>query len=197
MRNQRIAHRFRLSISMIVLVCLAVGSFWLLQLMDRASEDMQADLRKNEPDYIVEHFSFVRMTKSGQPSYIISGDKLTHRPVDDSSDIELPIVRSLAADKPPMDMHAKTARVDQGNSRVNLRGDVEIDRKGTEQGQPMHMSTQALTIFPDEDRMETDQPVKLKLGNATGNANGMRANNATRQIQLTGRGTLEFPPPAR
>jgi lipopolysaccharide export system protein LptC len=36
------------------------------------------------------------MNKEGKPAYIISGDKLTHRPVDDSSVIDKPFVHGLA-----------------------------------------------------------------------------------------------------
>jgi lipopolysaccharide export system protein LptC len=197
MRNQRTAHRFRLSIGMLLALFAAVGSFWILELLNRAGEEMQADMRMNEPDYIVERFSFVRLNKEGKPSYIISGDKLTHRPIDDSSEIDKPIVRSLAQDQPPMDIRSKTARVDDVNSRVTLREDVRIDRAAGQSNKELHLETDKLVIYPDEDRMETDQPVRMKSGETTAQASGMRANNASRQLELAGRGTLVFPPKAR
>ncbi|MYN02785.1 LPS export ABC transporter periplasmic protein LptC [Pseudoduganella sp. DS3] len=197
MRNQRMAHRFRLSIGMILVLLAALGSFYLLELMNRADEDIQADLKANEPDYIIEKFSFVRMTKEGKPSYIIAGDKLTHRPIDDSSEIDKPRVRSLSGDTPPMDILANTARVDEANSRVTLNGQVKIDRAAAPNVQALHLATEKLVIFPDEDRMETDQPVKMKLGDSTATANSMRANNATRQMRLEGNGTLMLPPRAQ
>ena len=197
MRNQRTAHRFRLSLGMLLALFAAVGSFWILELLNRAGEEMQADMRMNEPDYIVERFSFVRLNKVGKPSYIISGDKLTHRPIDDSSEIDKPIVRSLAEDKPPMDIRSKTARVDDVNSRVTLRDEVRIDRAAGQANKELHLETDKLVIYPDEDRMETDQPVRMKSGETTAQASGMRANNASRQLELSGRGTLVFPPKAR
>lgn len=197
MRNQRIAHRFRLSIGIILVLVAALGSFYLLELMNRADEDMQADLKANEPDYIIEKFSFVRMSKEGKPSYIIAGDKLTHRPIDDSSEIDKPRVRSLSGETPPMDILAHTARVDEANSRVTLNGQVTIDRAAAPNAQALHLATEKLVIFPDEDRMETDQQVKMKLGESIATANSMRANNATRQIHLEGNGTLLLPPRAK
>ncbi|XLZ68151.1 LPS export ABC transporter periplasmic protein LptC [Massilia sp. SR12] len=197
MRNQRMAHRFRLSLGMILVLVAALGSFYLLELMNRADEDIQADLKANEPDYIIEKFSFVRMSKEGKPSYIIAGDKLTHRPIDDSSDIDQPRVRSLSGETPPMDIQAKTARVDDANSRVTLNGQVTINRAAAPNAQSLHLATEKLVIFPDEDRMETDQPVKMKLGDSTASANSMRANNATRQMHLEGNGTLMLPPRAQ
>ena len=194
MRNQRTAHRYRLSVGLVLGLFGAFGSFWLVEMMNRSGDEMQAGIKVNEPDYIVENFSFVRMTKTGQPSYIISGDKLTHRPLDDSSDIVKPVVRSLSGEREPMDIHAERARVDQDNTRVTLMENVRIDRAASATSQEMHLATQALTIFPEEDRMETNQPVRLQLGNATATGTAMRANNATRQLQLAGRGTIVYPP---
>jgi lipopolysaccharide export system protein LptC len=196
MRNQRTAHRYRLSIGMMLALLGALGSFWLVELMTRAGEEMEAGIKVDEPDYIVEHFSFVRMTKTGQPSYIISGDKLTHRPSDDSSDIVKPVVRSLSGDKPPMDIRAEHARVDQDNSRVTLTKNVNIHRAAAPDVRDMTLVTEQLTIYPDEDRMETDLPVRMQSGGATATGVGMKANNATRQLEL-GRGTIVYPPRPR
>ena len=196
MRNQRTAHRYRLSICMMLALFGALGSFWLVQMMDRAAGEMEAGIKVDEPDYIVERFSFVRMTKTGQPSYIISGDTLTHRPSDDSSEIEKPVVRSLSGDKPPMDIRAERARVDQDNARVTLTKNVNIHRAAAPNARDMTLTTEKLTIYPDEDRMETDQPVRMQSGGATATGVGMQANNATRQLQL-GRGTIVYPPRAR
>eukprot|EP01034_Spumella_vulgaris_P044904 gene44904-55887_t len=211
--RKRTAHRWRLSITLAILVFVAFGTFWLLQLLNRGAEDMLADKRLNEPDYIIEQFSVVRMTKEGKPSYIVSGDKLVHRPIDDASEIDKPMVRNLSSTHPPMNMTAERARVDENNTRVQLKGNVKIDRAWTRttrvqlkgnvkidraaQGKSpaMQMTTQALTVYPDEDRMETDQPVQIVQGGATATGAGMKANNATRQVSLNGRGRIVYPPP--
>jgi lipopolysaccharide export system protein LptC len=197
MRNQRIAHRFRVSIALMLAMLFAVGSFWLLEVMNRSGEDLQADKRLNEPDQIIERFSLVRMTKDGKPSYIISGGKLTHRPVDDSSEIEKPVVRSLSGENPPMDIHAKTARIDDDNSRVVLSGDVQIDRAASGTSQQFRLRTTELTIFPNEDRMETDKPVSMVSGGATLSGTGLKVNNATSQVEVAQRLRITYPPPQR
>ncbi|MQA41453.1 LPS export ABC transporter periplasmic protein LptC [Rugamonas aquatica] len=192
--RKRTAHRWQLTIIMVVGVFVAVGSFWLVQVVNQAGQEAQEDQHRNEPDYIIDRFSLVRMNKAGQPAYIISGDKLTHRPIDDSSDIDKPYVHSLSGDQPPMNMHADTAHVDQGNTRVKLSGNVDVVRPATPQAQALHMTTPTLTVYPDEERMETASPVALEVGKATATGIGMKANNATRQVQLGGRGQLVMPP---
>jgi lipopolysaccharide export system protein LptC len=192
--RKRTAHRWRLSMTLVIGVFFAFGTFWLVQLMNRGEEDMLADKRLNEPDYIIEQFSVVRMAKDGKPSYIVSGDKLVHRPIDDASEIDKPVVRNLSSAHPPMDMKADHARVDENNSRVQLKGNVQIDRAAQDKGQAMQMTTQALTVYPDEDRMETNQAVQIVQGGATATGAGMKANNATRQVVLQGRGRIVYPP---
>jgi len=195
--RKRTAHRWQLTLIMVVGVFVAAGSFWLVQLVNQAGDEAQADMFRNEPDYIIDRFSMVRMNEKGQPSYIISGDKLTHHPVDDSSDIAKPVVHALASpERPPMHINSDTAHVDQGNTRVRLDGNVDVLRPATAKTQAMRMKTSTLTVFPDEERMETVAPVDLQLGGTNSTGTGMRFNNATRQVQLGGRGTITMPPRA-
>lgn len=194
--RKRTAHRWQLTLTMLIGVFVAVGSFWLVQVVNQSGQEQQADQFANEPDYIIDRFSLVRMTKEGKPAYIISGDKLTHRPVDDASDIDKPFINSLSGQQPPMTIHADTARVDQGNTRVKLNSNVDVVRPATPQAEAMRLQTSTLTVFPDEERMETEAPVRMKLGNSTSSGVGMKTNNATRQLQLGGRGTITIPPKA-
>ncbi|KQW87958.1 LPS export ABC transporter periplasmic protein LptC [Massilia sp. Root418] len=192
--RKRTAHRWRLTLTLVFGVLFACGTFWLVQLLNRGEEDMLADKRLNEPDYIIDQFSVVRMTKDGKPSYIVAGDKLVHRPIDDASEIDKPMMRNLSSTQPPMNITAEHARVDESNTRVQLKGNVKIDRAAQGKSAAMQMTTQALTVYPDEDRMETDQPVQIVQGGATATGTGMKANNATRMVHLQGRGAIVFPP---
>lgn len=196
--RKRTAHRWQLTLIMMVGIFVALGSFWLVQVVNQAGDSEQADRFRNEPDYIIDRFSLVRMSKTGQPAYIVSGDKLTHHPADDSSDVIKPFVHGLSAsgDLPSVNIHAETAHIDQGNTRVRLDGNVDVLRPATPKAQAMRMNTTTLTVFPDEERMETAAPVDLHLGASTAKGTGMQFNNATRQVQLGGRGTITMPPRA-
>ena len=182
---------------MMVGALFALGSFWLVQVINRGELGVQGEGLKTEPDYIVEKFSFVRMTLDGQPRYIISGDKLTHRPSDDSLDVDLPVVQNLGSAKPPMTMHAKSAHIDQAENVVDLMGDVDIRRPPLGNVQSMTLKTDALTVFTDEDRMETKKPFELVVGSTTVAGVGMKANNATGQLDVQSKMQLNFPPRVR
>jgi lipopolysaccharide export system protein LptC len=196
MHKARTAHRWRLAATLLIGTFLAFGSFWLLQVMNRSDSDIGAAADLKEPDYIVEKFSFVRMSPEGKPRYLFYGAKLTHIPLDDASDVVQPIMQNMTPGQAPMTMNAKRARIYHGENKVDLLGQVDIQRPPSADSQGLRIKTEALTVFPDEERMQSDQKVLVTLGAATITGNGMRANNASRQLDFTGRGKIIYPPKA-
>jgi lipopolysaccharide export system protein LptC len=194
--HKRTAHRWRLSVILMAGVAFAVGSFWLLTVMQGGEADMHAAMTRNEPDYIVEKFSFVRMTENGAPHYIFSGSKLTHRPVDDASDVEAPQLQAMNPGQPVMTISAKQARIAHADNVVQLRDSVALERPSAPGVQFMSLKTESLTVFPDEDRMETDKAVDMVFDSSTMHGVGMQANNATRQLHFKSQGQLIVPPKA-
>jgi lipopolysaccharide export system protein LptC len=191
--NKRTAHRWRLLFLMLGGVFCALGSFWLVQVMQGQDDAHNVNVG-NDPDYIVENFSFVRMSETGRPRYVISGNRLAHRPVDNTSEIDKPVVQALSTDHPHMTMTSDRAHVSQDQNQIDLSGNVDIRRPAAPNAQPLHITTEALTLLPDEDIARTAKPIRMTMGSATVDAVGMVANNATQQIQLGGRGRATYPP---
>ena len=67
---KRTAHRWRLLALMLFAVFCAFGSFWLVQVM-QGEENGPGFNAGNEPDYIVDNFSWVRMSEAGKPRYVM------------------------------------------------------------------------------------------------------------------------------
>ncbi|MES2316570.1 MAG: LPS export ABC transporter periplasmic protein LptC [Pseudomonadota bacterium] len=195
-KQQRTAHRWRLLIGITAGIFLAAGSFWLVHLMQRSDQDLSAAANQSEPDYIVEKFSFVRMTPEGRPRYLFYGAKLSHRPLDDSSEVVQPIMQSMTPGEPSMTINAQRARIAHAENVVTLLGKVDINRPASPTAQALRLKTEALTVFPDEERMQSDVPVQMVMGAATVTGAGMRANNASRQLDMVGRGKIIYPPKA-
>ncbi|SFD00197.1 LPS export ABC transporter periplasmic protein LptC [Massilia yuzhufengensis] len=194
---KRTAHRWRLLAIMMIGVFCAFGSFWLVQVMQ--DDDSGAGLGGplDEPDYIVENFSFVRMTEEGKPNYVVSGKRLTHRPLGDVSEVEQPVVQGMTPGRPRMTIVAKQGRVYHEEHRVDLLGNVDIQRPATPTSEALRVRTQALTVLPDEEIMKTDKPIEMQLGAATVQGTGMVANNATQKLHLASRGQIVYPPRPR
>lgn len=194
---KRTAHRWRLLGVMIIGVFLAFGSFWLLQVMERDDGDARLGGPMNEPDYIVENFSFVRMTEEGKPSYVVSGKRLAHQQQGDVSEVEQPVVQGLTPGRPRTTVVANRGRIYHQEHRVDLLGNVDIQRPATPTSEALRVRTQALTVLPDEEIMKTDKPIEMQLGAATIRGTGMVANNATQKLHLASRGQIVYPPRAR
>lgn len=191
--NKRTAHRWPLISLMLGGVFLALGSFWLVHVM-QDQDERNADVKSSEPDYIVENFSYVRMSPTGQPRYVISGAKLSHRPDVDVSDIDKPVMRSMTPDRPSMTVTSKTAQVHHLQNQVDMLGDVEVVRPASATTQALHISSQALTALPDDEIVKTDQPVDILLGTSRLKGVGMQANNATQTLHVASRGQLVSQP---
>jgi lipopolysaccharide export system protein LptC len=198
MNSARSASRFRLAVIMALGAMLALGSFWVLEVMRKGVNDSLPDLPRTEPDYYVEKFNFVRMSETGQAQYNISGMRLTHNPVDDTAAIKLPVVNSLSKERPPMTSVAERALVDRDNSKIHMYDNVNIDRPATADTEYFHLKSEYLLILPDDDVMQTDKPVEITLGTSKLTGTGMVANNATRQLRLSSNvhATYQPPPPA-
>jgi len=124
MTSKRTADRFRLLVLIALATALALGSFWLFDVMRRSIDDTLPAIVRTEPDYTVEKFSLVRLSKTGQARYNILGTKLTHFPQTDSYEIEQPLLKNFGAERPPLTLRAKRAVADPGSSKIQLYDDV-------------------------------------------------------------------------
>jgi lipopolysaccharide export system protein LptC len=194
--NKRTAHRWKLLLVMLAGGFCALGSFWLLQVMRGQDDSARSPARSSEPDYIVDNFSFVRMSEAGQPRYVVSGARLTHRPIDDISEIDQPVVQSMTIQHPRMTMHANHARVLHGQDQVELAGNVDVQRPAAGSTRAMRIRSEALTVLTDEEIIKTDRPVAMELGGAIVHGTGMVANNATQRVHLASKGEIIYPPHA-
>lgn len=194
---KRTAHRWRLLTIMMIATFLAFGSFWLVQVMENGDSDPRLGGPTAEPDYIVENFSFVRMTEEGKPSYVVSGKRLAHTPLGDVSQVEAPVMQGMTPGRPRMTIVAKNAEIFHEEHRVELLGNVDIQRPATPTSEALRVQTQALTVLPDEEILKTTLPIEMQLGASTVRGTGMVANNATQKLHLASRGQIVYPPRAR
>jgi lipopolysaccharide export system protein LptC len=175
-------------------VVLALGSFWLLEIMRKSGKDSNPAAARIDPDYFVENFNFVRLSATGEAQYNISGKRMVHNPADDTHTVELPVINSLSRERPPMTARAERALIEPDGSKVHMYDQVRIDRPKTPTSNLFHMESDYLLVLPNEDVMRTDKPVRMTLGESQLNGTGMVANNATGQVQLASRVQASLPP---
>lgn len=190
-------NRVRLAVIIGFLSLLALGSFWVLEIMRRGKDVTAPAAPRVEADYYVEKFVFARMSTTGQPRYDMAGAKLTHLPQNDTYDIQLPVMNSRSDPKAPMTMRAERAVVEHRSNKIHMHQNVQIDRPASPNAEHFHLDTEYLLMLPDEDVMRTDKEVTLKLGATRLNGVGMLINNATRQFHLSHQVRGFYPPVSR
>ena len=189
--------RIRFFMTLAPLVVLALASFWLYEVMRRATDTAVPNPERSEPDFYVEDFSYVKLSKQGAAQYHFAGERLTHNPQDDSYDIVNPVVSNISNAEAPMTIRAKRARVSSDNSQVHLYDNVRMDRPATPTAKPIHIRTEYMLVLPDDDVMKTDKPVEITTDRAKLRGTGMFANNATREFNLTSNVHGTYQPPQR
>jgi len=196
MNAPRSVWRFRILTILALMIALALGSFWLLEVMRRAINDVTPKAARTEPDFYVENFNYVKLSPSGQTQYHISGTRLTHNPQDDSYDIQHPVVSNIRPERTPMTMRSERAHVNSDNSEVRMYDNVHIDRPASAQSGHLHITSDYMLLLPDDEIMKTDKAVVITLDLSRLTGIGMFANNATREFSLASNvhGTYQAPP---
>jgi lipopolysaccharide export system protein LptC len=196
------ADRFRTWLAVILVAVLVLASFWILELLRR--NDIDGNSRssaRSEPDYYVEKFSFIRLPNNGQVNYHITGEKLSHHPLNDDFEIQQPRINSFDADKVPLNIRAERAVVEQKNmqitparenDQIHLQGNVQVERPDTASSKYMRLQSEYLLLLPNENKMKTEQAVSLFTNSAEIHAIGMIADNETQQIQLLSKVRASF-----
>ena len=196
LRSRRSAHRYRLLLLLGIAVALALGSFWLLQIIQKTATDDPQASRSNEPDYYVEKFNFVRMSKTGEARYTVTGARMIHRPVDDTYEITLPVIHSLSQERPPLTVRSERALAVPDNSKIHMIDKVEADRPASATSDHFHLKSDYVLVLPDDDVLQTDRAVDMTLGSAHMTGVGMYVNNATHEFRMAQRVHGTYPPRA-
>jgi len=168
---------------LILLAMLAALTFWL----DRK---VQAPVRlpdgstRHDPDFIVEGFNAMKMNPDGTRRYALSAKRMLHYPDDNSTQLELPRLVYFDYQRAPVSVRSDTAEVTHGGDNVYFRGDVQVLRSAYGANPELGVFTSYLHVMPDEDKAQTDKPVRMVEGNSTASSVGLEFDNRTRQVKL-------------
>lgn len=194
MKTAGATYRLRLIVMIALGFAVTLGSFWALEVMRKSAADNAPDVARSAPDFYVDDFKFIQLAKNGALHYKMSGAQLTHEPLHDTYQVAQPVIISLSPTRAPMTVRAESAMIEDDNSKVHLHKNVKIDRPASGRSQSLHLETEYLLLLPDEDVMQSDQPVKMLLGQSMLSGNGMFINNATRELRVSGNVRGSFPP---
>lgn len=185
MKALRPANTIRIVLLIAFSAALALGSFWLVEVMRRQTDETLPTKQRSDPDFYAEKFNFVRMGKDGVPRYNLTGTEMKHYPLDNSYQIQKPVMYSFSKGREPMVSRSERALIENNNTEVHMYDNVVIDRPPAAGSQHFQLKTSYLLILPDDEIMKTPKHVDIKVGLSTLNGSGMFANNATGEFNLS------------
>lgn len=182
--NPRAFDRLAATLSILLLVVLAGGSYYLAEWAKRPSTVRPIDRTVHEMDAYVERFSFTRIDATGLPVYRLQAERAEHFPDDGS--VELQALRgvSLQTDRPTMTISAEQGRADSEIKRIDLHGNVTVHRAAQDQSPAWLIETDAAELFTDTQIARTDRPVRVTQGESSLTGVGMELNNAKRTLDV-------------
>ncbi len=180
-------------IAKILLPILAITSIWLLSGEEEKKQTTIENEYTRTSDYSMTDFILTMMDDSGTPSRVIEGDKLSHYPDDDSTEILFAIARVIDQRKDTWIMSANKGKTQGKGEQIILTGNVIITRQDNNE---IELRTEKLTIDTLQNTAYTDLAVSIISPYGNTNAVGLHAALADKMINLHSRvrGHYNAPP---
>lgn len=145
-------------------------------------------------DFYADNVALTDFDAQGKPNLRLFAAQVTHYDATDDADLLRPRVVSLQPDRPRLRLVSDTAHTVNDFQTVDMRGHVVATRAGSARRPPLRMQTEDLLVIPDEDRMQTNDPVTIDSGSSQMHAVGMDYDDITDRMALHSEVTGRFPP---
>jgi lipopolysaccharide export system protein LptC len=186
-RLRRTLDRLTIYLPLFLFAVLALGSWWLVRSVPELIPPGIDPQLRQDPDFRLDQFTVKSFDASGRLTREISGQSATHFPATQS--LHINGVRILVENELGTRM---TAQAKKGISRepeqqVTLSGEVMAVRQADQQSPRVEMRGEALTAWLEEERLVSDQPVRITRGTDVFSAQTMNFDTRSGQYELQGR----------
>lgn len=189
--------RFLLSLPLVVMAALALGTYWLVRTTPSAATPMAAGPVRHEPDYFMERFSIRTFDATGRIRTEVLGEKARHYPDTKWLEIDRIQIRSFDAQGRMTLATANRGMTTEDSSEVQLLGNAVVVREAvtgkTASAAPrMEYRGEFLHAFMNTEKIKSHLPVELMRGEDRFTAQSLDFDNIGQVLQLRGRvrGTL-------
>ena len=166
-------------VTVVVVGIVTLFSWWLLS----TEQEKQYSVPKQDQfiDAFIKNFTLISTNESGQAAYTLKAERLEHYNDKNTSQITNPTI-----DIPQADSHwhirADFGEIDDKQSFIQLHDNVIMKQIGSNEA--FEIKTSHMTINTNSQIIESNQLVELQNGSLTLMSNGMRYNNAKKQLRL-------------
>ena len=184
--------RFLLSLPLVLMLVLALGSYWLVRTVQPAAAPQAAIVAQHAPDYFMESFSVKNFDKDGSLRAEVTGAAARHYPDAQWTKVDAIILRSQDAQGRESTASATRGLSNEDASEVQLIGNAHVVRGAQSPTQArasphLEFRGEFLHVFAKEERVKSHLPVELRHGADRFTGDALDYDNVTRVLQLTGR----------
>ncbi len=173
------------ALPLLLMVLLAVGSWWLVRNAPQPLEPRPPAATRVEPDYTMTGFMVQRFGADGRLRVQIEGRQLRHLPAAGRLEIEGATIRAFAADGAETVATARQAMADDQSTEVQLMGGARVVARSS-RGEDVVLEGERLLLYPQERRVFSDQAVRVRRGADEFEATGMEYRQDTGVLELLG-----------
>lgn len=170
---------------------LAAGSIWLEHLT-RPPESAASARDSQSPDFVADGVHVTGFSKDGTLRYTLDSPHITHLPQTNMTGVDKPRLQ-LFTQGQRMWINSEYGEVTPKGERVDFTGDVEAERDSGPKEPPLHFSSTKLTVWPEEQRAESDVPVRITMGATRADASHFAADNVFGLMKLSGKVRMSLP----
>ena len=173
------------ALPLLLMVLLAVGSWWLVRNAPQPLEPRPPAATRVEPDYTITGVMVQRLGADGRLRVQIEGRQLRHLPAAGRLEIEGATIRTFAPDGRETVAIARLALADDKTTEVQLIGGARVQARSS-RGEDAVLEGERLLLYPQERRVRTDEAVRVRLGADEFEATGLEYRQDTGVLELLG-----------
>jgi len=181
------------ALPLLLMLVLAVGSWWLVRNAPQPLEPRPAAATRVEPDYTMSGFVMQRFAADGRLRVQIEGRQMRHLPAAGRLEIEGATLRAYSPEGHETVATAQRALADDDSTEVQLIGGARVQTRSAA-GPPALLEGDHLMLYPKERRVRSDQPVRVRLGDDTLVAASLDYREDTGLLEFTGPSRGVFAP---
>ncbi|MDP4771859.1 MAG: LPS export ABC transporter periplasmic protein LptC [Limnohabitans sp.] len=191
---RRTLDRLTVYLPLFLFAILALGSWWLVRSVPELMPPGLDPQLRQDPDFRLDQFTVKSFDASGRLTREISGQSATHFPATQSLHIEG--VRILTENEVGTRL---TAQAKKGISReveqqVTLSGEAMAVRQADKRSPRVELRGETLTAWLQEERLVSDQPVRIMRETDVFSAQTMNFDVRSGQYELQGQVRAVLPP---
>lgn len=174
----------------LLMALLAVVTWWLVKQSPEPQAPASVRAPSHEADYEMRGFSVRRQSATGESAGVIEGERVRHYADTDTLEIDAVRLRWRDADGRITLATASRAVAKADGSELTLEGNARVERQalGTERPQDQHFEFRSewLQVDARAQRIRTDHPVVLTLGDSRFEARALVYDHRSQHLDLSG-----------